>query len=333
MNQIRSFILIAGIISAFFLPAVSTTVAASTGNFSVFSDAYNKKDYESVAKLFNAGLDANLQSFGDRTLLTYVAANARDEAFAVNVAKLLLSKGARVNDEDYFGRAPVIYAIEEDNRALLKLLLDNGADVTLFCRAYRMPAVFVPFMRNNSDVASLVISKCPNVNVMDNLANTPLSWAARFGYLESVRFLVDKGAILDNLSIHFKTPLMEAAEKGHYDIAVLLVRRGANVNLQTKKGWSALMWAAEKGYNEIVLLLIEGGADLFAKNNHGERALTIAQKNNHPETVKVIKKVELRYWLKWILIFGGPVVVIVMIVVIIMYFWKRRKEGNIHMPH
>jgi ankyrin repeat protein len=323
MNRIRTFILTI-IIITFLLPVASTTVAASAGSFADFCNAYDKKDYESIVQLFESGLYANAQAFGDKTMLTHVAANAQDEEFAVKVAQLLLSKGARVNDEDFFGRAAVIYAIEQDRRALLELLLDNGADVMLPCRAYRMPAIFVPFMQDNPEVAYLVISKCPDVKVMDNLANTTLSWASRFGYLDSVRYLINKGAMIDNLSIHFKTPLMEASEKGHYDIAILLIQKGANVNQQTKKGWSALMWAAEKGYNEIVLLLIEAGADLFAKNDHGERALMIAQKNNHPETVKVIKKSEFRYWLKWILIVGGTVVIIIMIAVIIAYIRRRR---------
>jgi len=323
MNRIQTFILT--IIITFFLPVVSTTVTASTGSFTDFCNAYDRQDYESIVQLFESGLDANAQAFGDKTMLTHVAANAQDEEFAVNVAQLLLSKGARVNDEDFFGRAAVVYAIEKDKRVLLKLLLDNGADVTLPCRAYRMPAIFIPFMQDNPEVAYLVISKCPDVKVMDNLANTTLSWVSRFGYLDSVRYLINKGAMIDNLSIHFKTPLMEASEKGHYDIAALLVQKGANVNRQTKKGWSALMWAAEKGYNEIVLLLIEAGADLFAKNDHGERALMIAQKNNHPETVKIIKKAEFRYWLKWILIVGGTVVIIIiMIALIIVYIRKRR---------
>lgn len=316
--------MISAIIITFFCSAASTAGLASTGNFRVFSDAYDKKDYEGIVKLFDAGLDANLQSFGNWTLLTYVAANAEDEEFAVSVAKLLLSKGARVNDEDFFGRVPVVYAIEEERRALLEFLLDNGADVTLSSRTYIMPVVFVPFLRKNPDITYLVISKCPNVNVMDNLGNTTLSWASRFGYIDLVQHLLNKGAAINNLSIHFKTPLMEAAEKGHYDIAALLVQKGANVNLQTKKGWSALMWAAEKGYNNIVSLLIEAGADLFAKSNRGERALIIAQKNNHPETVKIIKKAEFHYWLKWILIIGGPILLLIMIVVTILYIRKRR---------
>ncbi|MBN1472444.1 MAG: ankyrin repeat domain-containing protein [Syntrophaceae bacterium] len=324
MKQIRLLILMSVIIISFFCPLAENVGMASPVSFVTFCDAYDKKDYESIVRIFDAGLDANLQFSGDRSLLTYVAANAQDEEFAISIARLLLSKGARVNDEDSFGRAPVVYAIENNKKTLLKFLLDNGADITLHSRAYIMPVVFVPFLRKNPDLAYLVISKCPNVNVKDNLGNTTLSWAARFGYIDSVRFLINKGAAIDNLSIHLKTPLMEAAEKGHYDVVKLLVENGANVNLQTQKGWSALMWAAEKGYNDIVSLFIKAGAGLFAKNINGERALVIAKKNNHSETVKIIRKAEFHYWLKCILIVGGPIAAMILIVVIIVYLRRRR---------
>jgi ankyrin repeat protein len=302
------------------------TGAATQDDFAVFSAAYDKRDLEGIATLVNSAFDVTLRSHDGKTMLTYVAAHAEDEAFAVSVAKLLITNGARVNDEDSFGRVPLVYAIEEDRMALAELLLDNGSDVTLRSSAYRMPLVFVPFLRKNAALTSMVISGCPDVNIRDSLANTPLSWASRFGYLDSVRFLLEKGADVDIVSVHNKTPLMEAAEKGHYDVAVLLVRKGATVNMQTKKGWSALMWAAEKGYDEIVSLLIGSGADLFAKNNKGERALVIARKNNHPETAEIIEKAEFHYWLKRILACGAFVSLLVILAIVLIRF-VCKKQG------
>ncbi len=314
-------------VACFCGPPPATAQGSATGTAHdpyAFSAAYERKDFDAIAALVNSGLDVNMQTNDGRTMLTYAAAHAEDETFAVSVAKLLLSNGAQVNGEDSFGRAPVVYAIEEEKMAMSGLFLDSGADVTLQSSAYRMPIVFVPFMRKNSALTHMVIAKCPDVNIRDSLANTPLSWASRFGYLDSVRYLLEKGAQVDNLSVHNKTPLMEAAEKGHYDIAALLVRKGADINMQTKKGWSALMWAAEKGYNEIVSLLIGAGADLFVKNNKGERALAIARKNNHPDTVKIIEKAEFYYWLKKILLSGALVSVCVILTVIAVRYARRR---------
>ncbi|OPY67979.1 MAG: Ankyrin repeats (3 copies) [Syntrophorhabdus sp. PtaU1.Bin050] len=297
--------------------------------FHAFSDAYDRGAFDEISELFNTGLDVNMHDPGGRTALTYAAANAQNEIFAVRVTELLVAKGAKVNTEDSFGRAPIVYAIEEDRKVLAGYLLDNGADPTLQSRAYNTPIVFVPFVRQRPALASMIIAKCSDVNIRDSLGNTLLSWVSRFGYLDSVRLLLQAGAHVNNRSIHDKTPLMEAAEKGHYGVAELLVEKGADVNIQTRKGWSALMWASEKGYTEIVSMLIEAKADLFARNIKGERALTIARTNNHPETAKIIEVAEFRQRLKKIIIFGIPVILLVVLTVAaVRYSMLHRKSSD-----
>jgi ankyrin repeat protein len=312
---------LAVLISAYFFgspaaPSCEKAVAAAPDAYA-FTAAYDKKDFAGIVTLVNAGLDVNMRTPGGKTLLTYAASDAEDEPFATSVARLLLFNGAQVNSEDSFGRVPLVYAIEGGEKALATLLLDNGADVTLRSSAYNMPVVFVPFMRKNPAMTYMVIAKCKDTDIRDSLANTPLSWASRFGYIDSVRFLLEKGAPVDPLSVHNKSPLMEASEKGHYEIAALLVQKGARINIRTKKGWSALMWASEKGYNDIVSLLIGAGADLSATNDKGERALTIARKNNHQDTAILLEKAEFRYRLKKSLIFGGIVSAFIIVAIIV----------------
>ncbi|OPX97572.1 MAG: Ankyrin repeats (3 copies) [Syntrophorhabdus sp. PtaB.Bin006] len=300
--------------------------------FHAFSNAYDREDFDEISQLVSAGFDVNMHDPGGRTALTYVTANAQNETFAVKVAELLVLKGAKMNTEDSFCRTPIIYAIEDDRRALTAYLLDNGADPTLQSRAYNTPIIFVPFVRQRPALASMIIAKCRDVNIRDFLGNTPLSWASRFGYLDSVRLLLQAGAHVNNRSIHDKTPLMEAAEKGQYDVAELLVEKGADVNIQTKKGWSALMWASEKGYTKIVSMLIEAKADLFARNAKGERALTIARTNNHPETAKTIEGAEFRERLKKGIMFGAPAVLLIIFGVVgiryIAMHHKSKRQGG-----
>ncbi len=86
------------------------------------------------------------------------------------------------------------------------------------------------------------------------------------------------------------------------------------------------MWAAEKGYNEIVSLLIGAGVDLFARNDKGERALSIAGKNNHQDTAKLIEKAEFRYRLKRFIIFGAlPAICIILVVITGKYAAKKMR--------
>jgi len=66
---------------------------------------------------------------------------------------------------------------------------------------------------------------------------------------------------------HF-SPIQRAAEFGRYKIARYLIERGANVNEVGGLGWTALHEASVRGYYEIVKLLIENGADVNAKYDY-----------------------------------------------------------------
>lgn len=307
-----------------------TSKDTSDISFNSFERAFNEQDIDRIKKIIDAGFAVNMQGNIGKTALTYVVDNLRNETFSISVSELLIGKGADVNMQDAMGRIPIIYAVEHENKALVEFLLEKGTDVALHCSSYNMPIVFVPFIRQKPELAYLFIARCKDVNIRDSIGNTPLSWAARFGYVDTVKLLLQKGANVNNASINNKTPLMEASEKGHYEIVELLIKSGASVNVQTKKGWSALMWTAEKGYIEIVSMLIEVDADLSARNNKGERALTIAQKNNHQETAKIIEEAETKKLIKKILFFSaiGITCTVLLFIAIKYFFFLKKKRGR-----
>ncbi len=76
---------------------------------------------------------------------------------------------------------------------------------------------------------------------------TLLLHAAMCGNAARVRFLLERGAAVDQGNAWGCTPLMHASENGHLEtVRALLERGGAAVNAVTKEGFTALMWAAEK---------------------------------------------------------------------------------------
>lgn len=297
----------------------------SPQSFSQFRSACERGDIDALSRLIGSGLDVNAVDHSGQTLLMYAIENVEEGAFCTDVVRLLVAKGADVNRNDSSGRAPLVRALEKNNRPVAELLLENGADVTANT-PYAVPLAFLPFVLQKPDMAYPVVRKLENVNIRDQLGNTPLSWAARLGWRDCAARLISKGADINNRSIYGKTPLMEASEKGHDGSAALLIRSGADVNAQTKKGWSALMWASEKGYTPIVAALIDAGADLFAKNGNGERALLVARKNNQAEAAGAIENAEREYRFKRVLAFGVLVLAIVLISLFTAIFIVRRRR-------
>ena len=91
-----------------------------------------------------------------------------------------------------------------------------------------------------------------NVNARDSCGSTALICAAKKGYLEAVKALIEAGAHLS------WEALMFAAEYGHVEAVNALIRAGAS--LKNPDGWTALMYAEEKGHAEVINALIEAGA-------------------------------------------------------------------------
>lgn len=114
---------------------------------------------------------------------------------------------------------------------------------------------------------------------------TPLLFAVRQGYVESVLTLLKAGADINQVSAGDHTsPLLMATINGHFDLAKLLLERGANPKLASDAGATPLyatinvQWAAKSlypqptaqkqqqtTYLELMEALIKAGADVNAR--------------------------------------------------------------------
>ena len=108
-------------------------------------------------------------------------------------------------------------------------------------------------------------------------------------YIErQVDNLIANGADVNAVDEYGYTVLMWAAYEGK--AVSNLITAGADLETTDKNGWTALMMASEMGRIESAKELLEAGADINAKNKFGHTALTIAEKNEHPDVVQIIKK-------------------------------------------
>ncbi len=82
------------------------------------------------------------------------------------------------------------------------------------------------------------------------------------GYLDAVKFLVDKGA---DVQAYDNYAICLAAQNGHLDMAKFLVDRGADVQADNNY---AVLHASKHGHLDMVKFLIDKGADGRVCNNH-----------------------------------------------------------------
>lgn len=118
-------------------------------------------------------------------------------------------------------------------------------------------------------VLALIANDEVAINQPDKARHTPMIKAARYGAVEVMMALADKGSNLEATDGMGRTPISYAAQSGSLDAVLTLLDLGANVNHVDQTGNTPLGWAAGFGTVGMCEAMIEAGA----KVNAGEGTL------------------------------------------------------------
>ncbi len=124
--------------------------------------------------------------------------------------------------------------------------------------------------------------------MVDSLGNTPLLWAAKYGYETCVRLLLKAGA--DNRTENYEgmTALQWAAGNGHSEIVKLLFDGKKSIQTRDKNDWTPLHRAAYNGHVSVVRLLLDLGADIEELDGSTWTALHRSASSGQPDVVKLL---------------------------------------------
>lgn len=168
----------------------------------------------------------------------------------LEIVKLLIREGVDVNVSDPDGGTALCYAAQGGALDSVKFLVEHGAEVNP--GEGRTPLMYAAG-EGKTDVVDYLISWQANVNAT-YFGRTALARAAGRGHLTTVKLLLAKDAAIDG-----GCALCEAARGGYLEVVKYLVDHGASVNLRTD-GVSPLALARENRSDEIVRLLLAHGA-------------------------------------------------------------------------
>jgi len=183
----------------------------------------------------------------------------------------LLQKKSKIDKTNSDGITPLWKATLMKDTISMIILLKNGANSNAPTDGGTTP-IFISCNNGFVESAMILCRFGANVNYNKNKYNlTPLRHAARNGYFEVVRFLINQGAEIDALAEDKGTALSAASSKGHLDIVKLLIQSGAKIDIIDKDGETPLFNASSNGRNEVVKYLLEQGADKTVKNKEGKR--------------------------------------------------------------
>ncbi|KAF7401149.1 poly ADP-ribose polymerase tankyrase [Vespula maculifrons] len=142
-------------------------------------------------------------------------------------------------------------------------------------------------------VKALVTPKTVNARDTAGRKATPLHFAAGYGRIDVVEFLLSAGASIqarDDGGLH---PLHNACSFGHSDVVRLLLEAGANPNTRDNWNYTPLHEAAIKGKIDVCIVLLQHGADANIRNAEGKTALELADAATKPVLTGEYRKDEL----------------------------------------
>lgn len=132
----------------------------------------------------------------------------KDDANAIEIAKVLLDAGVRINKCDNKGYSALLRSISTRNVPLITYLIERGADVNRTDFEQRSPLLMALFWSLDIKLIDLILSKGAAVNVIYKLDfSTPLHAACNGDYEQAIRLLLNYGADISAINGEGKTPL------------------------------------------------------------------------------------------------------------------------------
>lgn len=187
--------------------------------------------------------------------------------------KLLVERGANVNAVNNRKSTPLFWAMNDVDKA--RLLIEHGANVNTRTVDGRTPVYQAAAMPNAAALMQLLLAKGANPNARTLNGNTPLMLAARTS-VETERLLIAAGAEINATNSAGSTALMMAATSGRPEAVRMLLAKGADPKMRTKRNEVALADAATAGNAEVVKMLLDRGAEVNVRDIRGYSPLLYA---------------------------------------------------------
>ncbi|MDP0589957.1 MAG: ankyrin repeat domain-containing protein [Candidatus Endonucleobacter bathymodioli] len=234
--------------------------------YTPFDMAVRVNSNDILTELILAGAKMSTKNLWNGRMLQNAVATSRSP----EVIQTIISNGAQdsIDLAPFDGYAPLSTAVRNKSNDLVKVLINNGADLNwrysngdrpLHMAAYGINEETI-VDRKNIDIFEILINARVDVNCQNQHGLTPLMIIVK-----KPRRLDESNDTIDTIKL----------------IISMLLSKGADINMIDEKGYTALHHAAKHGNSDFATLLVNYGANPNIKNSEGYTAVQCAAIANH----------------------------------------------------
>ncbi|XP_005913698.1 ankyrin-3 isoform X16 [Haplochromis burtoni] len=202
----------------------------------------------------------------------------------INVATLLLNRGAAVDFKARNDITPLHVASKRGNSNMVRLLLERGAKIDARTKDGLTP-LHCGARSGHEQVVEMLLNRGAPILSKTKNGLSPLHMATQGDHLNCVQLLLHHDAPVDDVTNDYLTALHVAAHCGHYKVAKVIVDKKANPNAKALNGFTPLHIACKKNRLKVMELLLKHGASIQAVTESGLTPIHVAAFMGHENIV------------------------------------------------
>ncbi len=189
----------------------------------------------------------------DAALLSAAASGALDRAASA------LAVGARVEARDAHGRSALLLAVIGDHLDVARLLVDKGANPNAVDHRLDTPWLATG-VTGSVEMLEILLPAGPDMTIKNRFGGVAIIPASERGHVDYVRRVAGTGIDVNHINDLGWTALLEAVILGdgstrYQEIVRILLGAGAAPHLADREGVTALQHAQRFGYDDLAAVL------------------------------------------------------------------------------
>ncbi|KAH8592306.1 ankyrin repeat-containing domain protein [Bisporella sp. PMI_857] len=190
----------------------------------------------------------------------------------LDVAKLLLDRGAMVGAKDNLDSAPLAVAAFLGKLEVVELFLDHGAVIDA-TDSRGETALYNASLRNHSGVIAELAARGANLDFQNIDGMSAFFKAASTLKTDTMDILTKCGADTDARDNNGCTALARATMANNMPLITHLLQLGVDIDAEDNDGWTPLFVAMIHNEENLIRLLLTYRSNMEMTDNHGNTAL------------------------------------------------------------